>query len=105
MKFTLISKEVAVEAHRFRRDFLTSPRAGTDRPTRPEPSSLLADGCFTMATSEPYSFAPRCTLAPLGESCFVGAKLALNSCEDSVLFEFLYTRGCQKRCCWFSALA
>jgi hypothetical protein len=29
--------EVAVEAHRFRRDFLISSRAGADLPTRPEP--------------------------------------------------------------------
>ena len=27
-----------MEAHRFRRDFLLSPRAGQDQPTRPEPS-------------------------------------------------------------------
>jgi hypothetical protein len=31
-----------VEAHRFRRDFLHSSRAGPDRPTRPEPPSPFA---------------------------------------------------------------
>ena len=30
-----------MEAHRFRRDFLLSTRAGQDQPTRPEPSLLL----------------------------------------------------------------
>jgi hypothetical protein len=30
-----------VEAHRFRRDFLFSSRAGQDQPARPEPSLLL----------------------------------------------------------------
>ena len=35
-------REVAVEAHRFRRDFLLPSRAGTDLPTRPEPLLPLA---------------------------------------------------------------
>ncbi len=35
-----VSRGVAVEVHRFRRDFLLSSRAGQDRPARPEPSLL-----------------------------------------------------------------
>ena len=47
-----------MEAHRFRRDFLHSSRAGPDRPTRPEPPSLFQ-----------VSIVPHSSTTPVPEIC------------------------------------